>query len=971
MFSFFLGFCSCRDFCIKAPDYVGECSPGREIITDITVFYNAFATEYGNTLEILNTPNSIVAIDMQQFHTKTVSLIGSPTSKIAIDNPMDVYHSHIGLHNLTARFDNTRYDPLFIYVTEFENVTFENAENIYINTEQLISDAYSIQFFNNISVDYFNLDIKGQGYMPKRSTTITTNDFELSTVFNLVSDTEISVSRTNMNITTEGFTYYINVGETSSVGVINDNNVKLTVSSIPGQVINSEKYQFSLVNSSIRAIYNKFNEGPMINTSGISTVELEDNAVFLNVKDGVTTLNAPKGTSRGSTFSVADNAILYLQDCTTPYQAMNVQMTGTAQILTKGNAILQQNGIFNVSQTKHPAQIGENVILSVTNPRSMKFVDAEFTIDTIQMNDNQDLFVEFTTNIHDGVLIKKGLESFVNNFKWAKEIMPTNDEADNLMKGSYYGICSSVNFCDNVTTKLVDSQVHGFANIDNMVDFKCGKVESQEKYCASVQLKQRPMDVYPQYCFTDNSSLCIQPFISLPRTGQINMSKIVPKTAKLITIDSELDFNSIISFSGIENANVYCVGNKLIKFDFSDTNFYNVTLDAKNILVSGKGKSKYLSTTKNVENMTGKAYVDSDNVVLSYTTIDYLSGFKAAKVDLNEDAVVIFNEDGWTIDNYTYHILLENRPDLTFALPFWSTLPIHASKNESAKTVYEFPIQNPVGDLRVELDDTWNDFNASDLFAKNKKDFIMIVTKSENIPFPVTSYNEFAITSKLDEVKFEPGNISNTKLVFDQGNVSTILHDIVISGNSSVTKKKVNGPVHLVNSVIMENDSSVKLSDLLVSNLTVRDSSRVNITGNATSITLILADRNAPFVSVTNCGNIHIDWSAFAVYHDSEFVVSEGNFTNITLHPTNVLHEKSEIMTIHASVKYENGVLSIVFEKKVPLKLIIFSSVAGGFVVIVFLLIAVLVFKKKKEKEVRNIIPSSMASAPLLTESVQ
>ncbi|EAX87948.1 hypothetical protein TVAG_091450 [Trichomonas vaginalis G3] len=947
------------DFCIKAPDYDGECPSSKIIITDITKFYDSFATQYGNTLEILNTPNSIFAIDFSKFHDKTVSFIGSNTSMIAVDRPMDTYHSHIGIHNLTVRFDDTEWNPLFIYVTEFENVTFINAEKIFITTEQLITDAYSVQFFNNISTDILNLDLVGQGYFPTRNTNIYIDDVNLSTIYNLVMDTNISVSRKFLNISMNSFTFYIQSVYETDIQIIHNTDSVLKVASTSKEFFRANKYTFVIDNSNIEVGYSRYNEGPWVNTSGNSVVTLLDNAIYLSVFNGTTELHAIKGTSQSSTLNVFNDGILLLKDNVVPYQALTVQITDKAQIITDGTTVLQQNGIFNVVKTVSPSQIGENIILLITNPRSVKFINAEFTIDTIQMNDNENLYVFFDTDIHGSVLIKNGLEKFTANFKYARDIMPTNDEANKLINNNYYGICTPKITCDNISSKLVDAYVHGFNNDDSLVNFVCNKID--ENYCIGVNLKQRPLDVYPQYCYAANDTDCIKPYLSL--TDYSDMSKIVPKAAKEIIIDTESDMDDFISFKGLQKPSVTFIGKNLTKINLDSTEFGQLTFDNAQAVVEGNFKADSLKSTFNCVNFSGKASIESDNVELSFTTIEYLTGFKSAKVNLPEGPTVEYHEDGWQINGYRYHIPSENKPNLVFALPFTSTLPIYVQRCDCGCTNYTvpLPIEQTVGDFRVDFVKGWKDFGPVDLFQGNDKNYIRAVSVDSYIPLPVSSYKEISVDSTLQKVYFVKQNLTNNSISFSQGNATEIfLPNLTVFGSSRISKQEVNGKVFLMNATVSQN-SNVTFDSLHLHNLTIYGQSNVDIIGNSTAFFNVkMTTSEYPFVngSLSNIERFHVNWTINDINETKKVHIFEGNCTNTTIYPSKI-QQKSKI--VHASFVYENNNVYVNFIVEYDKTLIVMLIVSGFIIVGIVSVIFIFVCNKNKSE------PNIPSSTPLLS----
>ncbi|EAX99627.1 hypothetical protein TVAG_215270 [Trichomonas vaginalis G3] len=831
MLSFFIfSFAKSEDFCIKARDYEGACSEGKTVISDITTFYKSFETTKGNTLEVLNTPNSVITIDFSKFHDCTLMISGRDSSKIAIINPIDIQHSHITLQYMTIRFDDTRFVPVFIHELSLVNITFENAETIELSTEHLNSDAYSIQFFKNMSCDQLGLQIGDISMLPKRDAYISINGVKPSRIYHFSSDVNVSVSTPELNITFPSATYHFYPDNISKVQIIHDTDINMYVTSPQNAVVQKDKYTFTVNNANLIADYSRFNEGPTVTTTGQSTVTVKQNAIFLTVNSGTTILKGIKGTTQGSTFSINNGAILQLSDCATPYEAFYVSITGTGQITTDGNVVLQQNGIFEVSSTTSPSQIGENITLYVTNPRQMHFTDSEFTIDTIKFDDDAKFFINFVPNIHGGVTIKNGLDNFKTSFKYTYGQLPSNEESEQLMKNNYYGICSPTINCDEITYELIDGGLHGFNNDDSLVKFVCEKVE--ENYCTGVTLTQRPLDVYPQYCrYDDGSSYnCNQPYLDITDDNISNLANFVPKTAKLITIQAEANFTKYANFTGLNLPNITLTGSQTASIDFTGVDFGNIIIDSVSTKLNGTDSTAIsLLVTDNAINFEGFTDLDSESVELTLPSMRHFFTW-VSNVTIPDNTHITFG-------NLSHKIIngVEYNPQLVnFKLPPFSTCSVYLSlgKNVNHFTsilIYDHP--------RYVFLDGW----------ENKEPFYIFRNENE-LHFTTSSYAPIKIGSdwlkksisvdsntKEGKVTFPKQGISGTDITFTDGNASEIILSNIDFYSANITSKNQQVTI----------DSGKFYGDNYLNNVFIKScklsySSKLDLNGNASIINIYI-----------------------------------------------------------------------------------------------------------------------------------
>lgn len=946
------------DFCIKASDYTGVCSEGRKVITDITQFYNAFESNPGHSLEVLNTPNSVISIDFSNFKDGTVMILGRDTSKISIINPMDIHHSHVNLQNIVARFDDTRFVPIFMHEFNLNNVTFENAETIELSTEHLTVDAYSIQFFKKMDTDQLNMLPVEQSMIPKRDAYIHIDGFKPSRISHFTTDVEISLSTRQLNLSWGSATYYIELEEKTKMQITHDSDVTVYVTNPINSPVIADKYTFNVKNAKLVADFKRYNEGPTVVTTGESVVVVNKNAIFLTVNSGKTVLKGLKGTSQGSTLTVSNGAILQLAESVNPYQAMSVQISGTGQIIADSNVVLQQNGLFEVKNTVFPAQIGQNVTLRLNNPQQMHFDNAEFTIDTIDMNGYNNLYVNFQAELHEGVIIKNGLENAQIYYRYLPEIMPTNDEADILMKNYYKGICSPTITCDNITATLIDSTVHGFNNDESLVQFVCKKVD--ENYCSGVVLTGRPLDYYPQYCIYDTDYQCTQPYLDVKEEDIPNMANIIPKTSKLVTFQTQCDMKNYVSFKGIENTNILFTGDNLVNIDFEDTKFGNLTIDTKSVNIKGTGSAESLTTTLNAINFTGKATIDSTKVVLTHYSIENFNGFKSAQVNLQEGAKITFENFGWTIDGKSYHIPAMNAPKLEFQLPFWSTVALYVSAADNLETVHKFPLKKPVGGLGVDFEEGWMNSGVVDLFD-GINDTIDAKFYENISPMSLTSFKEYLIGAfnENQTIYFKSQNLFDASIKFVGGNASrVILPGIDMYGNVTIHHTLPPCPVTLENSTA-HGKSNLTLIDINLVNFVLKDESFVNSSSNNSSIIIIMNTTHSPFFN-GNASDVKVEWSLGDSLKISKTLIAKGKFDKYQIYPDSFL---SGIKTIKASLHYECDELYVIFSSSLSIWFlaIIISLSASVFVIIV----ALIVYRCIKRNNVHATL--SLISDPLLT----
>ena len=981
MFSLFLCFSKSANYCINTVQAQYECSKGYEIITNINEFYENIIENEFNTLQVINSKDTVITVDLSRFsniHLRIEGVIGSSfiiSDFSKVKSFKNLSFSSIEM-SVVSSSDVLQLNAQYL---SLQNIIFdlESRQNINLEISQVLSgDVYSLQNITSIKANSLDLSFDDLSYIPTKNVFINVTLREsVNNLSSFAYPVNFDVQARFYNLT---FPNSINLSvqcfNETRFNIYHNTNDQISISAENLGPIFSDKYTFFLNNGNLSTDFKRFNEGPRIYSEGQSYVNVVENSVFLHIQpNSITTLYGKKGTEQGSLFNII-NGTLLLVETSKAYQCVSALIEGTGRVEAIGSAQLQQNGLFKVQNTVESAGIGENVTFTVANYRQLQFINAEFSINTISFTSDYELYnyYDFTFTGNKGIRIQNGLPNVTNVFKYNLDRMPTNEEAQSLINSPSYGICSPYIDETNSVVEILDSAVPGFSNQKLLLKSVFNKVDDMT--CIGVQLTKAPMDVYPSYCFSSDYSKCSNSTNYLiTNENATSIGKLLPSDCKEVTIFVEEDMTNAFSFVEKNGINLtFEDSNHKAQINFDNSQFDQLVINKLPIAISGSGEMNTL-TIKEGSTISGSATINSQITSITTQSLSHINGLSAANVSFptkQEENVpwVIFNDNKWSFDNgETYYDPTQSNAEIHFKQSQYSYLPISLQNYEGNTKITPIPIDEPLGGLTVLFMRGWDCISTK--VIDTTASTVGVYAKGGSSPLVLSDFKEIDLYQYNSHFNLCDYHIE--VLPFKYGNGTAFLHNLSIETNTTLEDSITHtGRFALIDAFVYGNDTVLTLINSKFASAS--GSGSIVVGGdNLDNVTIKTNLDETPKLNTTNSTCVEkliIDWSSPVEFDGNtvSFDIGFGCFNSIALSA-----EKREINGIHvkSSFTYSNNVVRVVFEKYTDYTLtIIISASVAGVVIIVGIVVSVILCRKKKQA---NTVNDMISKVPLISTENQ